>query len=305
MGSALLARFNAVRSNPPVADVMPPEYGQAVAPDGFDYQNALLLVADTREKLRRCDLDRLFDSLPSDRWPGMANYILRARPELAEPIAATIQELTEDRKPPIERDHHARPIESAHVASTDKPPVFRIESPIGGTLGTFTADQDSPPAEPARQYRYGLTLRPAGFPPAWGHWELLERGTVGSYPLRTDLPEGRFPHGVVAFPHPIADSNISHFDLTPLDTPESDQEPAAAEEPADGESGATGETGPAGVTVAVDMERRRIDLAFPDKPSAEVREQLKAAGWRWHGQRGVWFHKDTPENRAFVASIGE
>ena len=30
---------------------------------------------------------------------------------------------------------------------------------------------------------------------------------------------------------------------------------------------------------------------FPARPAAEVREQMKAAGWRWSGRRGAWYLK--------------
>lgn len=214
------------------------------------------------------------------------------------------------------------------------------------------------------EHRYGLTLRPAGFPSAWGEWTLIERGTVGSYPLRTDIPEGKFPHGVVAFRFPLTDADVAHFDLTPLDAAETPPAPSQSDahgwtlEPveyqggfrcqwhhspcgrfhiADGGQGFELQEGrgivhrlgtfatlaeavayadtraalsdainfdPAqSARVTVDQERRRIDLSFPDKPPASVREQLKDAGFRWHAKRAVWFHKDTPENRQFCANL--
>ena len=30
---------------------------------------------------------------------------------------------------------------------------------------------------------------------------------------------------------------------------------------------------------------------FPSRPSAEIREQMRAAGWRWSRRRGEWYHR--------------
>lgn len=47
-------------------------------------------------------------------------------------------------------------------------------------------------------------------------------------------------------------------------------------------------------------ECKGIEIAFTDKPSNEVRESLKKAGYRWHNAKKVWYAKET-ESRVNVA----
>lgn len=44
-------------------------------------------------------------------------------------------------------------------------------------------------------------------------YTLIERGTAGHFPLRTDLPEGDTVHGVIAFDRPITDKEVADFEL--------------------------------------------------------------------------------------------
>lgn len=44
----------------------------------------------------------------------------------------------------------------------------------------------------------------------------------------------------------------------------------------------------AGVEVVEDLEANRLRLVFPGKPSAEVRDLLKASGFRWARSEGAW-----------------
>ena len=67
----------------------------------------------------------------------------------------------------------------------------------------------------ATTYRYGLYYRPAAFPRSFPEWRLVERGTLGSYPRRTDLPDGRFPHGVIETDEPLDHDTRIAYELEP------------------------------------------------------------------------------------------
>lgn len=43
-----------------------------------------------------------------------------------------------------------------------------------------------------------------------------------------------------------------------------------------------------GVTLVENVEANRVQLIFPEKPSAEVRGRLKRAGFRWSRSEGAW-----------------
>jgi hypothetical protein len=47
-------------------------------------------------------------------------------------------------------------------------------------------------------------------------------------------------------------------------------------------------------------ERNGIEIRFPTKPDEPTREHLKRQGFRWHGGRGCWYHRFTPENWLFA-----
>ncbi|MGM1044859.1 MAG: hypothetical protein ACQEXX_01795 [Bacillota bacterium] len=53
------------------------------------------------------------------------------------------------------------------------------------------------------------------------------------------------------------------------------------------------------VTVKLNEEMNGIELYFSDKPSEEIREQLKANGFRW-SKRGFWYAKQTEKTLAYV-----
>lgn len=60
------------------------------------------------------------------------------------------------------------------------------------------------------RYRPPLSMRlPEGY-------ELVERGTLGNYPLRTDLPEGSTRHGVVRYRRPLSEDEKKSFELEPV-----------------------------------------------------------------------------------------
>lgn len=54
------------------------------------------------------------------------------------------------------------------------------------------------------------------------------------------------------------------------------------------------------VQVVYNEEKNGIELSFTDKPSEEVRAELKANGFRWHRVNKVWYAKDTEERREFI-----
>lgn len=54
------------------------------------------------------------------------------------------------------------------------------------------------------------------------------------------------------------------------------------------------------VKLTFNPARNGLQLHFSDKPSDEVRAELKAAGWRWSFRNSCWYHRDTPANRDFA-----
>ena len=48
-------------------------------------------------------------------------------------------------------------------------------------------------------HTYACRYRPAGFATVPKGWILLEQGTVGSFPLRCDLPYGQWAHGLIGY----------------------------------------------------------------------------------------------------------
>ncbi|BAO04960.1 uncharacterized protein CBO05P1_241 [Clostridium botulinum B str. Osaka05] len=58
------------------------------------------------------------------------------------------------------------------------------------------------------------------------------------------------------------------------------------------------------VSVKFNQDKNGIELHFTDKPSQEVREQIKANGFRWSKFQKIWYSKDTEEKRDFLKSIG-
>lgn len=52
-------------------------------------------------------------------------------------------------------------------------------------------------------------------------------------------------------------------------------------------------------------EHKGIEIAFDAKPGADVRDSLKAAGYRWHNVKKVWYARQTPERLQIAADICE
>lgn len=57
------------------------------------------------------------------------------------------------------------------------------------------------------------------------------------------------------------------------------------------------------IQIVFNEEKSGIELIFNDKPSEEIRTQLKENGFRWHRVRKIWYAKDTEERRDFVKSL--
>lgn len=50
------------------------------------------------------------------------------------------------------------------------------------------------------------------------------------------------------------------------------------------------------VTLLSNPRKKGLQLHFPGKPADKIRDELKAAGWRWSFRNTCWYHKHTPEN---------
>lgn len=60
-----------------------------------------------------------------------------------------------------------------------------------------------------------------------------------------------------------------------------------------------------GITVSLNAAKNGVEIKFPSKPSADVRNVLKANGWRWSRFNEVWYHRDTPTNREFANRLAK
>lgn len=58
-----------------------------------------------------------------------------------------------------------------------------------------------------------------------------------------------------------------------------------------------------GTTLTPNPEKNGIEIRFPSKPATAVLEILKANGWRWSRFSACWYHRDTPEARAFAETF--
>ena len=56
--------------------------------------------------------------------------------------------------------------------------------------------------------------------------------------------------------------------------------------------------------MVTDYGTKGLELYFDGKPGAEVLDDLKAGGYRWHRVKKCWYHRDTPEARAIAERYG-
>lgn len=61
--------------------------------------------------------------------------------------------------------------------------------------------------------------------------------------------------------------------------------------------------GVSGITITHNREKDGIELRFPDKPSAEIRDQLKSHGWRWSRFGSCWYKRCNAAEWDFALSI--
>jgi len=58
-----------------------------------------------------------------------------------------------------------------------------------------------------------------------------------------------------------------------------------------------------GVTVTENEEKDGVEIRFPGKPPADIREALKANGFRWSRFSGCWYKRRCPESLAYARSL--
>lgn len=59
-----------------------------------------------------------------------------------------------------------------------------------------------------------------------------------------------------------------------------------------------------GVTITENTEKNGIEIRFPSMPSENIRNYMKAAGWRWTRYNGgLWYNRATDGNRKMAADI--
>lgn len=56
-------------------------------------------------------------------------------------------------------------------------------------------------------------------------------------------------------------------------------------------------------TMSYNQAHHGIELSFPGKPDSDIREQMKAHGFRYHRGKNLWFAKQTDERDAFARSL--
>ena len=56
-------------------------------------------------------------------------------------------------------------------------------------------------------------------------------------------------------------------------------------------------------TMAINDQFNGIELTFQSKPSESIRSAMKAAGFRWHHQKKLWYAKKSDERMALAAQL--
>ena len=57
--------------------------------------------------------------------------------------------------------------------------------------------------------------------------------------------------------------------------------------------------------ITINEELNGIEIAFDSKPDAATLDALKAAGFRWHKVKKLWYAKNTPERMTLAETIGD
>ena len=56
-------------------------------------------------------------------------------------------------------------------------------------------------------------------------------------------------------------------------------------------------------TLSINNELNGIELVFESKPAKEILEAIKAAGFRWHNLKKLWYAKQTPERMELAQKL--
>lgn len=56
-------------------------------------------------------------------------------------------------------------------------------------------------------------------------------------------------------------------------------------------------------TFAINAEHNGIEISFNEKPAEAIRTAMKNLGFRWHGQRHVWYAKNTSERMELAKKL--
>lgn len=58
-------------------------------------------------------------------------------------------------------------------------------------------------------------------------------------------------------------------------------------------------------TYTINEKFNGIEITFDNKPAAEIRDQLKANGFRWHNKKALWYAKSTPSRLDLAETLAE
>lgn len=56
-------------------------------------------------------------------------------------------------------------------------------------------------------------------------------------------------------------------------------------------------------TMAINNQYNGIEITFEGKPTEATRTALKQAGFRWHGQKRLWYAKNTAERLVLAQKL--
>lgn len=95
-----------------------------------------------------------------------------------------------------------------------------------------------------------------------------------------------------------AQNQITELYLYQLDQEEKGEEPKTEEK-----TEITPDTTNTDIEISFNEEKNGIEIKFDGKPSEEIRENLKANGFRWSRYQKIWYAKDIAERREFIKSF--